>query len=166
MRSFAYSKNNSGPKLSLVVQLAPLSFMTKCNFLKELLQSVPLISTNWSWFDKYDLNHKFSSPLVTYEFSLSNNVSWFIISNAFDGSKHIPIAWSPLFEASCILSRTVWLAVSVDLFFLNPFWASSNYIIFCKKDIYINYSSILENTDKMYIRHRSVISNIMNVPFL
>jgi hypothetical protein len=55
-----------------------------------------LISTNWSQFSKYDLNHKFDSPLMPYEFSLTNNISRFITSYTFDKSKNNPVAWNPM----------------------------------------------------------------------
>ena len=101
----------------------------------KFLSSNSAISTNCEWFDKQDLNHKFMLPLISYKSNLSSNVSWFKILYAFVRSKNIPATCCHWFMASWIFSTKVWLAVSVDFIFLNPFCASDKILCLFTKDI-------------------------------
>jgi hypothetical protein len=95
----------------------------------------------------------FGTPLIPYESNLSNSISWSIMSYAFDKSKDNPMTWRPLSKASCILSIEDGLAVTVYLFFLNPFCASVNILFWIKNGIsllYINFSNILEKAVIIY----------------
>jgi hypothetical protein len=65
-------------------------------------------------------------------------------------SKNIPVGFNFFSIASCILSVKDCFADSVDLYFLNPFWASVNKPFLPIKGIillYISFSKILENAD-------------------
>ena len=66
----------------------------------------------------------------------------------------MPISCSPLSNAPCILSVNDWIAVLVDLFSLNPFWAYVKILYLFNNIVnlsYTTFSSILEKTDETNI---------------
>jgi hypothetical protein len=78
---------------------------------------------------------------------------------AFVKSNNIPVTCIPLSIAPYVISRTDWVAVSVDIFTLKPFWASVNMLFFVIKDInllHINFSNIFEEPIEVILFYNSV----------
>jgi hypothetical protein len=98
--------------------------------------------------DKWDLNHNFMSDPYSP-----------VYQALCYGLEHCMLLWLQKYSTTCrhwsmacwALSLKVWLAVSVDLIFVNPFCASDKILCLFIKDInllHINFSNVLGKTGK------------------